>query len=62
MGECHAIFEGLPSGGLMDYAYYREVIPDSVEWARPAGRSSGRGDQGVAGLHLRPDGGGLHTG
>lgn len=26
----HAIFEGLPSGGLMDYAYYREVIPDLV--------------------------------
>jgi hypothetical protein len=26
----HAIFEGLPSGGLMDYAYYREIIPDLV--------------------------------
>lgn len=26
----HAYFEGLPSGGMMDYAYYREVIPDEV--------------------------------
>jgi hypothetical protein len=26
----HPIFEGLPSGGLMDYAYYREIIPDLV--------------------------------
>ena len=26
----HPIFEGLPSGGLMDYAYYREIIPDAV--------------------------------
>ena len=24
----HAIFDGLPAGGLMDYAYYREIIPD----------------------------------
>jgi len=28
--KCHPIFEGLPSGGLMDYAYYREIIPDAV--------------------------------
>ena len=26
----HPIFEGLPAGGLMDYAYYREIIPDAV--------------------------------
>jgi hypothetical protein len=26
----HPIFDGLPSGGLMDYAYYREIIPDLV--------------------------------
>lgn len=26
----HPIFEGLPSGGLMDYTYYRELIPDLV--------------------------------
>ncbi len=26
----HPIFDGLPSGGLMDYAYYRELIPDAV--------------------------------
>ncbi len=26
----HPIFEGLPAGGLMDYAYYRELIPDLV--------------------------------
>jgi hypothetical protein len=28
----HAIFEGVPSGGLLDYAFYRELIPDVV-WA-----------------------------
>jgi hypothetical protein len=26
----HPIFEGLPAGGLMDYDYYRELIPDVV--------------------------------
>jgi len=26
----HAIFEGLPSGGLMDYATYSDIIPDAV--------------------------------
>jgi len=26
----HPIFEGLPAGGLMDYTYYREIIPDDV--------------------------------
>ncbi|MHB8974772.1 MAG: glycoside hydrolase family 2 protein [Pirellulaceae bacterium] len=26
----HPIFAGLPSGGLMDYDYYRELIPDEV--------------------------------
>ena len=26
----HPIFEGLPSGGMMDYAFYREIIPDAV--------------------------------
>jgi hypothetical protein len=26
----HPIFDGLPSGGLMDYNYYRELIPDLV--------------------------------
>ncbi len=26
--KTHAIFEGLPAGGLMDYAYYREIVPD----------------------------------
>ena len=24
----HPLFEGLPSGGLMDYTFYRELIPD----------------------------------
>jgi Glycosyl hydrolases family 2, TIM barrel domain/Glycosyl hydrolases family 2, sugar binding domain/Glycosyl hydrolases family 2 len=24
----HPIFDGLPAGGLMDYSYYREIIPD----------------------------------
>lgn len=28
----HPIFEGLPAGGLMDYTFYREIIPDQV-WA-----------------------------
>jgi hypothetical protein len=26
----HPIFEGLPAGGLMDYSYYRELIPEVV--------------------------------
>jgi len=26
----HPIFDGLPSGGLMDYTFYREIIPDTV--------------------------------
>ena len=26
----HPIFDGLQSGGLMDYTYYREIIPDAV--------------------------------
>ena len=28
--KTHPIFEGLPSGGLMDYTYYRELISDLV--------------------------------
>jgi hypothetical protein len=28
--KSHPIFDGLPSGGLMDYTYYRELIPDLV--------------------------------
>jgi hypothetical protein len=26
----HPVFTGLPCGGLMDYTYYRELIPDTV--------------------------------
>ena len=26
----HPIFDGLPAGGLMDYAVYREIIPDAA--------------------------------
>ena len=26
----HPVFDGLPAGGLMDYTYYREIIPDFV--------------------------------
>jgi hypothetical protein len=26
----HPIFEGLPSGSLMDYAFYRELVPDQA--------------------------------
>ncbi len=26
----HPIFDGLPAGGLLDYSYYRELIPDVV--------------------------------
>ncbi|MBI3920007.1 MAG: glycoside hydrolase family 2 [Armatimonadetes bacterium] len=28
--KSHPIFEGLPAGGLMDYTFYRELIPDAV--------------------------------
>ncbi len=26
----HPLFDGLPAGGLMDYTFYRELIPDAV--------------------------------
>jgi len=39
----HPIFDGLPAGGLMDYDYYREVIPDLV-W-----RDQDPPDEAVAG-------------
>ena len=26
----HPVFEGLPAGGLMDYTFYRDIIPDVV--------------------------------
>jgi len=26
----HPIFDGLPSGGLLDYTFYREILPDTV--------------------------------
>ncbi|MHB8865588.1 MAG: glycoside hydrolase family 2 protein [Pirellulaceae bacterium] len=26
----HPVFDGLPSGGMMDYAFYREIIPDAA--------------------------------
>jgi hypothetical protein len=26
----HPIFEGLPAGGLMDYTFYRDIIPDTA--------------------------------
>jgi len=28
--KTHPIFDGLPAGGLMDYTFYRELIPDQV--------------------------------
>lgn len=28
--KAHPAFDGLPAGGLMDYAFYREIIPDLV--------------------------------
>ncbi|MCU0963083.1 MAG: hypothetical protein MUF48_23575, partial [Pirellulaceae bacterium] len=28
--KCHPVFDGLPAGGLLDYAVYRELIPDVV--------------------------------
>ena len=28
--KTHPVFKGLPAGGMMDYAYYREIIPDAV--------------------------------
>ena len=31
----HPIFDGLPAGGLLDYTYYHELIPDRV-WAGQA--------------------------
>ncbi|MDY0165251.1 MAG: glycoside hydrolase family 2 TIM barrel-domain containing protein [Thermoguttaceae bacterium] len=28
--KAHPVFDGLPAGGMMDYAFYREIIPDVV--------------------------------
>jgi hypothetical protein len=28
--KAHPIFDGLPAGGLMDHAFYREIIPDAA--------------------------------
>ena len=30
----HPLFEGLPCGGLMDYTFYREIIPDLRYWGQ----------------------------
>jgi hypothetical protein len=30
----HPIFDGLPCGGLMDYVYYRNIIPDAVYYGQ----------------------------
>jgi hypothetical protein len=30
----HPLFEGLPRGGLMDYTFYREMIPDHYFWGQ----------------------------
>jgi len=37
--KVHPFFEGLPCGGLLDYTFYREIIPD-VAWTgqEPAGQ------------------------
>ncbi len=29
-GKNHPVFDGLPAGGLLDYRFYREIIPDLV--------------------------------
>jgi len=45
----HPLFEGLPTG-LLDYAYYRELIPDQV-WAGqdvPAEAVAGANDCSIA--------------
>ena len=30
----HPLFDGLPCGGLMDYTFYREMIPDNRYWGQ----------------------------
>ncbi len=30
----HPLFDGLPCGGLMDYTFYREIIPDFRYWGQ----------------------------
>jgi hypothetical protein len=32
----HPLFDGLPCGGLMDYTFYREMIPDNRYWGQDA--------------------------
>jgi len=41
--KAHPIFDGLPAGGLMDYTFYREIIPDRL-WVGQASP-----DEAVAG-------------
>jgi hypothetical protein len=30
----HPLFDGLPCGGLMDYTFYRDIIPDNRYWGQ----------------------------
>ena len=55
----HPIFAGLPSGGLMDYTFYREIIPDLVLSARTRPRKRWPAHQGFARLLVRADAGSL---
>jgi hypothetical protein len=43
--KTHPVFEGVPSGGLMDYAFYREIIPELVFAGQDAP------DQAIAGAN-----------
>jgi hypothetical protein len=47
----HALFEGLPCGGLMDYTFYREMLPDNRYWGQdtPAESVSGAIRTSIAG-------------
>jgi len=44
--KAHPVFDGLPSGGMMDYAFYREIIPDVVfaDQDAPAAAIAGAND------------------
>jgi hypothetical protein len=36
----HPLFDGLPCGGLMDYTFYREMIPDNRYWGQDVAAES----------------------
>ena len=59
----HPIFDGLPAGGLMDYTFYRELIPNTAfTGTRSAGRGGSSGHRCLLRLFLGVAGGRVSAG